>query len=93
MPGQVRPDEWGLSLVLQQAGERYISGKTRSKRSLQELAPNSGASELQFDLPKNVLATSEGRGRAISPLACGPQCGSCRAACRGPQEARSISWR
>jgi len=60
VPGQVRPDEWGLSLVLQQAGERYISGKIWSKRSWQELAPNGGAFELQFDLPKNVFATSEG---------------------------------
>ena len=61
VPEQVQLDEskQGVSLVLQPAGERYVSGKIRSRRSLQELAPNGGAFELQFDLPKNVFATSE----------------------------------
>jgi len=56
VPEQVRADASGLSLVLQQAGERYVSGKIRSKRSLQELAPDGGTFGLHFDLPTGGLA-------------------------------------
>jgi licheninase len=47
---QLRGSE--IALVLQRRGERYVSGKIRSRRSLKDMAPHGGVLEISLRGPK-----------------------------------------